>query len=202
MEAETQSNGMAPVDNEASDAEVLAHVSQGDSAMFRVIVDRHARRLHAWAWRYTSSDEDAEELVQETLLRAFRSADKYDPSRPFVPWLFTILANLCHNWHKSRRSASSLDRESDDGGKLLDTLPSAGTGPESATLDNETVSEVRAAVNALDETYRPVFLLYYFEEFSLAEIARTIGIPVGTVKSRLHNGGKKLAELLARRAAP
>ena len=92
-----------------------------------------------------------------------------------MPWLFTILANLCHNWHKSRRAASSLDRESDDGGKLLDTLPSAGTGPESATLDNETVSEVRAAVNALDETYRPVFLLYYFEEFSLAEIARTIG---------------------------
>ena len=189
------------MDNEASDAEILSRVSRGESAMFRVIVDRHARRLHAWAYRYTSSDEDAEELVQETLLRAFRSADRYDPSRPFVPWLFTILANLCHNWHKGHKHtrAASLDRETDDGGKLLDTIAAPHAGPDHATLDSETVREVRAAVNALDETYRPVFLLYYFEDFSLTEIARTIGIPVGTVKSRLHNGGKKLAETLSRR---
>jgi RNA polymerase sigma-70 factor (ECF subfamily) len=191
---------MGVVDEQISDAEVLSRVSQGESAMFRVIVDRHARRLHAWAWRYTSSEDDAEELVQETLLRAFRSANKYDPSRPCIPWLFTILANLCHNWHKTRRPAASLDRETPDGGKLLDTLASTQGGPESSSLDNETVLEVRAAVNHLETGYRTVFLLYYFEDFSLAEIAQTVGIPIGTVKSRLHYGGKKLAQVLARRA--
>ena len=189
------------MDDVLSDAEILARLTEEDPAMFRLLVDRYSRRLFAYAWRYTACEADAEEIVQETLLRVYRGAANYDPARPFVPWLFTIIANLCHNWHKRRPAATvSLDREFGDNGRTMhDSLRGREKTPEAEALDAETAREVREALDALPAAHKSVFLLYYYEDFSLQEIAAALGIPVGTVKSRLHNGGKRLADILERR---
>jgi len=186
------------VEQRISDAEIMARVGGGEADMFRAIVDRYARRLFACAWRYTGNDSDAEEIVQEALLRAYRSAKSYDPARPFLPWLFTIVTNLCHTWHKAQRQTLSLDKEDRDGRRLMEQLAANDPHPERTALEKETGNMVRRALDSLPAIYRDVFLLYYYENMSQGDIARVFSIPLGTVKSRMHNGEKMLAKILLR----
>jgi RNA polymerase sigma-70 factor (ECF subfamily) len=157
--------------------------------------------LYRAALRLTRVPADAEDLVQETYLKAFRAADRFEPGTNLRAWLFTILHNTALNRARDRaRDTVAVDSEIVD--RAADAS-SAGGGaggpaetPESLLIRDTLAPELQAAIDALPEAFRQAVWLRDVEEFSYAEIAKMLAIPIGTVMSRISRGRHMLFERL------
>lgn len=180
---------------ESSDEQLMTAVMAGDQAALTALVTRHHAPLLGYLYRLVGGDRQlAEDLVQETLLHVLRQRT-YQAGRPFKPWLYMIATNLARDYFKSA-AVRQRWRES-DGEEVLLKLYDSEPSPEERVLATEQGSEVRAALAQLREEYRVVLLLRFYQGFSLQEIAETLHIPLGTVKSRLSVGVHRLRDLLA-----
>jgi RNA polymerase sigma-70 factor (ECF subfamily) len=155
--------------------------------------------LYRTALRLTRNGADAEDLVQETVLKAFRSSDSFEPGTNLRAWLFTILHNAARNRVRDRaRDAvlvdSDLVERSADQPAVGGAVP--GETPESILLRDTLAPELKAAIDGLPDVYRQAVWLRDVEEFSYAEIADMLSIPVGTVMSRISRGRRMLFERL------
>lgn len=157
--------------------------------------------LYRTALRMTRSEADAEDLVQETYIRAFRFKDQFTPGTNLKAWLFRILTNTFINQYR-RKAARPQSTELDDVDESIlyrhmrNVAPaSESPDPETIIVDNTVSSEVKAALEELPEKFRTTVLLDV-EGFSYKEIAETLDIPIGTVMSRLHRGRKFLQKRL------
>ncbi|HZK32545.1 MAG TPA: sigma-70 family RNA polymerase sigma factor [Corynebacterium sp.] len=157
-------------------------------------------QLYGGALRMTRNPPDAEDLVQETYLKAYRAFDSFRPGTNLKAWLYRIMTNTYINSYrkKQRQPAQQLTEEITDY-QLYTTSSHDSTGLESAevlALDNLPNSEIVDALNQLSEDYRLVVYLADVEGFTYKEIAEAMGTPLGTVMSRLHRGRKQLRGLL------
>jgi RNA polymerase sigma-70 factor, ECF subfamily len=158
--------------------------------------------LYRAALRLTRRPADAEDLVQETYLKAFRAADQFEPGTNLRAWLFTILHNTARNRARDRaRDTVAIDSEIVD--RAADAPPPGGRSagaaetPESLLLRETLAPELQAAIDALPENFRQAVWLRDVEEFSYAEIAEMLSIPVGTVMSRISRGRHLLFDRLS-----
>lgn len=149
--------------------------------------------LYRVARSITHHDADAEDLVQDTLLRAFRAIDRFDGRHPRA-WLLTIMRNAHAN--KYRRQRPGLLRMRNDAPDPVATQADPGPGPEQTVIDRHFEATVEEAYRALPEKFREVIDLVDLADLSYEEAARTLGIPQGTVMSRLHRGRRRLREAL------
>jgi RNA polymerase sigma-70 factor (ECF subfamily) len=180
---------------ERSDEELMAAVLAGDQMALSLLVGRHHAPLLGYLYRVVGGDQPlAEDLVQETLLRVVRQRT-YQSGRPFRPWLYAIATNLARDHFKSAAVRRSLQRR--DGEETLLQLRDPEASPEERALAAEEMGEVRIALAQLREEHRAVLLLRFYQGFSLQEIAETLRIPVGTVKSRLSMSLHRLRSTLA-----
>ena len=157
--------------------------------------------LYRTGLRMTRSEAEAEDLVQETYIKAFRHRDQFTPGTNLKAWLFRILTNTFINLYR-RKAARPETTELDDVDESIlyrhmrDVSPgSASPDPEAELIDNTLSSEVKEALEALPEKFRTTVLLNV-EGFSYKEIAQMLDIPIGTVMSRLHRGRKYLQKRL------
>lgn len=161
----------------------------------------HLDALFNFAYRLTRSEKDAEDLVQDTYLRAFRFFDRYEPGTNIKAWLFRIMRNIFINRFHSRRR----EPETVDFGKIEETYEKVisdgfrvmSRDAEAAMLDASLGAEVEKAMEALPADYRAVVVMALVEEMSYREIAQVLSIPIGTVMSRLHRGRRLLQKSLA-----
>lgn len=181
--------------HEQSDEQLIATAMAGDRVALAALVTRHHTPLLGYLYRLVGGNRPlAEDLVQETLLHVLRQ-HTYLADRPFKPWLYRIATNLARDHFKS---AEVRQREqSGDAEELLLHLRDDDPGPEARALAAEQGGEVRAALARLSEEYRAVVILRFYQGFSLQEIAETLQIPLGTVKSRLSVGLHRLRMVLA-----
>jgi len=155
--------------------------------------------LYRTALRLTRDPADAEDLVQDTYLKAFRAADSFQPGTNLRAWLFTILHNTARNRARDRaRETVTADSETVE--RAAET-PSGGPGqvgdtPESLLLRDTLDPDLQAAIDALPGVFRQAVWLRDVEEFSYAEIADMVQIPVGTVMSRISRGRRMLFDAL------
>ncbi len=179
---------------ERSDEQLMTAVQAGDQVAFAALVTRHYDPLLGYLYRLVGSDRPlAEDLVQETLLHVLQS-HTYQSARPFKPWLYMIATNLVRDYFKSA-AVRKLWREGDAEEMLLH-LEDREPSPEDRALAAEQGCEVREALAQLRGEYRVVLLLRFYQGFSLQEIAETLHIPLGTVKSRLSVGVHRLRSVL------
>jgi RNA polymerase sigma-70 factor (ECF subfamily) len=178
-----------------SDEQLMAAAMAGNQVALTELVTRHHSPLFGYLYRLVNGDRRlAEDLVQETLLRVLQER-RYLSDRPFKPWLYAIATNLTRDYFKSaavRHGVQTGDEE-----QALRYLIDRAPGPEDRALAAEQGSEVQAAFAELSEEYRAVVLLRFYQGFSLQEIADTLQIPLGTVKSRLSVGVHRLRSMLA-----
>ena len=150
--------------------------------------------LYRAVLRLTRNPAEAEDLVQETYLKAFRSAGRFERGTNIRAWLFTILMNTYRN---SRRDAARDPIDVDSGiVEQAQALPGRAATPEDLLIGATIDADIKAALDALPETFRTAVWLRDVEEFSYAEIARMLDIPTGTVMSRISRGRKLLYEQL------
>ena len=176
-----------------SDEQLLVDYRQGRAEALRTLIERYQHELLRFLTRLLGSRAAAEDAFQETFLQIHISAGTFDASRRFRPWLFTIAANKARDQMRrtSRQRAVPLSAPvggagSDDGRSFVDLLE-IDVPPPDARLDQDEVSRrVQTAVDGLSPTLREILLLAYFQRLTYAQIAEDLGIPLGTVKSRLH----------------
>ena len=151
---------------------------------------RYQRRVYAVACRILRRHDAAEDVAQETFIRAYRALGRFENGRPFGPWVVRIAANLAINQYRSpRRREEGLPEGHAE-------VPSRDNGPLGQVLDREASAVLDDAVARLPEEQRAVFVLRVFEDLSYQEIASTLGLSMGTVMSRLSRAREKLRTAL------
>ena len=155
----------------------------------------HLDTLYRGALRLTRDPDQAQDLVQEAYLRALRYQHSYQPGTNMKAWLFAIMRNLFWDRFKgTRKDNVSLDDTGDF--VLYEKLKDEGAKPEADVLDKMAATEVVAAVEKLPPLHREVVLLVDVEGFSYKDAAQTLGVPIGTVMSRLHRARQQLQRSL------
>lgn len=161
------------------DAELMLRVGQGEHAAYEVLYERHAQRLGGFFLRMLSYDTaKAEDMVQELFIRVWTHRASYHASQPFTTWLYAMAYNLCKNDYRHQEVCQSYTAECSLREEPISTTDEAIERSELRQL-------LRQAVQSLPMVQRDAFLLHYDEELTVPEVARIVGCPEGTVKSRL-----------------
>lgn len=177
---------------------LVQRARDGDAEAFGALVERHMRRAYAAALALVNTREDALDLSQEAFVRAYRARRTLDPARPFYAWLYQILRRLCFNFLRDRRTR--VRRLEAGAGWLADEAARrAAPGPEHAFERAEAQRRVAAAIEQLPAREREVVALKDFEGLTYREIAALVGVPAGTVMSRLYAARQRLAAVLEER---
>ncbi len=170
---------------------------QTDAAAFEEIVRRYKRAILAYARSAIGSTQDAEEVTQDTFVKVYRAADRFDPKYSFKTWLYTIVSNTCKNKLRSRARRAkdiSLDHENSP----LVTLSHEAT-PLEVYERNVEVKAVRDAIDSLPPRYKQVLHLRYVEGLRYREIGEALGLSLGNVEARIFRGKEQIRQRLLRR---
>jgi RNA polymerase sigma-70 factor (ECF subfamily) len=173
-----------------AEADLLAKAQGGNLFAFEEIVKRYQRRVYGTALRILRRHDLADDVVQDTFLKAYQALERFDRQRPFGPWICRIAANLAVN---HVRSPESREQELPDG---LSDMPAADPGPLGGVLEAEGREVLDRAMDRLSPEQRAVFVLRVFEELSYQEIADALAISPGTVMSRLSRARERLRDAL------
>jgi len=183
---------------EASDLAVVALVKAGDHDAFRHLVERHSRSVFRLAYRLTGHEQDAEDVVQETFLRAFREIRKFETRSSFATWLYRITVNCCHDLLRQRPRAGSRsyldDPESRVAAELAD--PSAAADPLRELASRRIGERVRTAMSGLSDQERSAFVMRHFEGLSIEEIGRVLDLKTSAAKHSIFRAVHKLRRAL------
>lgn len=182
---------------------LVARFKGGDQAAFDEMVSLYWDRIFSRAYKLLNNREDAEEVTQDTFIRAQKGLANFRGDAAFSTWLYQIATNLSRNkywyWWRRKRSASmSLDQSLGDetDSTLVDVLPAEGETPGEATLTQEFVDEVANGMKRISQKHREILVLRNVQNLSYEEIAEDLNISVGTVKSRIARARESLrAEL-------
>jgi RNA polymerase sigma-70 factor (ECF subfamily) len=177
---------------EVTDAETVKRVLAGDADAFRLLVDRHGRVLHRVAFRITGSADDAEDVVQEAFIRAYRQLASYDGRAAVSTWLHRITVNCALDLLRSRQ------RRPEDSGRE-ETLMShheSGSPQERHARGTEIRNAVARAMESLSTNERTAFVLRHFEGMSIDEIGRALGTKVNATKHTVFRAVQKLRQEL------
>lgn len=179
-----------------SDSDLVRRARGGDLAAQEALAKAHRRSAFLLALQLLGNRDDALDVAQDAMLRFFTTLHRFDPNRPVRPWLFQIVRNRVHDlWRRRKvRKHDSIDRENEDGPayELVD-LSIDLEGDASRTQLRRNLWQ---ALGKLSETHREILVLRDYQDLSYTEIAQTLGIPIGTVMSRLHAARKRLRSIV------
>ncbi|NBX37331.1 MAG: RNA polymerase sigma factor [Planctomycetes bacterium] len=174
----------------SSDESLLTRHRDGDPDAFRTLVERYRRDLHGFLARFLGSSAAADDVFQDTMLQVHLSADSFDAERRFKPWLFTIAANKARDFHRrsKHRRAVSLDKPigKDDSSTMGELVEARDEAPEARASSRDESALVKQVLDNMPEHHREVILLGYFQRLSYQQVADALGVPLGTIKSRMH----------------
>ncbi len=183
-----------------NDVELLKRYAAGDEGAFQELISQYKDSVYAFLRRFLNDRDLVDDVFQETFMQLYVSRDTFDQSKPLRPWLFTIAANKAKDALRRRQRidctnlGSMFDSDEHSIDDVLNTLDHDDRLPYDDLIREETATEVKRVIARMPARLREVLLLAYFQKFSYGEIAGILGIPVGTVKSRLHTAVNRFAE--------
>ncbi|RYL94243.1 RNA polymerase sigma factor SigW [Sporolactobacillus sp. THM7-4] len=175
---------------EYKEKRLIKKVKKGDHQAFAELVDKYKNSVYSICLRMVGNSQEAEDLSQETFIRAYKHIDQFDTDRKFSTWIFRIATNLSIDFLRRKKPSVSLDAElpGTDGLELKEILASGEALPDELVVWSETERIVQYEIDRLREKYRSAIILKYIQGLSLKEISEILGVPIGTVKTRIHRG--------------
>jgi RNA polymerase sigma-70 factor (ECF subfamily) len=181
---------------ERDDSQLIQQCVRGDRAAFGLLVRRYQDRLFNTVVRILGNAEDAADIVQESFLLAFVKLEAFKGNARFFTWLYRIAVNASISMKRKQKTLLSSDSH-DALPALMESIDrSEASRPESALDRRERIERLESALNRLTPDHRAVIVLKEIEELSYESIAETLGVPVGTVRSRLHRARLELRDQL------
>jgi RNA polymerase sigma-70 factor, ECF subfamily len=176
----------------------IEQCKQGDREAFSLIVQKYMKPAYYVALGYVGNSDDALDISQDAFVNAFRHIRRFDSSRNFFPWFYSILKNLCMNHlnRVRRRREDSID-ETDEAGNEM-SIPVETVNPEESAVRSDLASRIGEAMRCLRPKEREIIILQHLQDFSYQEIADLLDIPIGTVMSRLYSARRSLRRELER----
>lgn len=186
-----------------SDGEITRRCLAGEEDAFRMLVQRYERPVYHLVWRMVKSEEDAKDLTQEIFLKVFRVLEQFDSSRNFSSWLYKIASNQSIDFLRRRRLKTvSLGHDPLDDDKPPVEISDDGPLPDEDIDDARRRERLGRLVDRLAPHYRIVIQLRYDRQLAYEEIAEVLGLPLGTVKARLHRAHHQLKNWLSGEDSP
>ena len=191
---------------EVTDAAVVAQVLAGDKEAFRLLVDRHSRSIFHVTFRMTGNQQDAEELVQETFLRAYKALPRFELRSNFSTWLYRIAVNRTLDFLSVKKMQNKdtyqiVDDPDPEEGRQIQ-LAAGGPGPERMVLSSEMKSKVAQSMSLLTPVERIAFTMRHMEGRSIEEIGETLKLNTSAAKNSVFRAVKKLRQQLEVYASP
>ena len=184
----------------SEDRVLIERCLKGEERAFEELLNKYKAAVFSICYRMVRNRTDAEDLSQEAFIRTFSVLDRYDPSYPFSSWLFRITSNLCIDFLRRRRGDTvSLDQPiAGAEGDIQRQLPSDTVKPDREMETKEMMAALEDAISVLPEHYRIIIVLRHQEQMSYEEIADNLGIPLGTVKARIHRARNMIKNFFMR----
>ncbi len=177
---------------------IIKSVLSGDSSQFALLWNKYNKQIFANVLKLVRSIDDADDIVQDTFLKAFNALHSYNHTFPFPAWLYKIASNTCIDYFRRKRirliSIENINRE---GGDIYDIIPDKSTPIDVHIINNEMKEALLKAVELLPLRYKQCIQLRHFEELSYEEISLTMNLPLGTVKITLFRARKMLLTMLS-----
>jgi RNA polymerase sigma-70 factor, ECF subfamily len=187
---------------EPTDEAFVNQARSGDGEAFRVLVERHSRSLFRLAYRMTSNQQDAEDVVQESFLRAYRQLARFDERASFGTWLYRIATNCALDVIRARKRRSEQPAETNGAMDRAQPLPCGDPSPERAVLSLEIRQRVAEAMNELSPTERAAFVLRHFEGMRIEDVSRVLECQPGAAKHSVFRAVQKLRRALEHMVSP
>jgi len=182
---------------ECNDLGLVTRARTGDTDAFRVLVERHSRALFRLAYRMTGNQQDAEDVVQDSFLRAYKQLDRFDERASFGTWVYRIAVNCSLDLVRSRKRRNEhvapAELEMED--PIL-SLPSHDPTPDRMALSGEVRDRVAEAMTELSASERTAFVLRHFEGMRIEEVSRVLGCQPGAAKHSVFRAVQKLRRAL------
>lgn len=187
-----------PSEDSALDRTIISRCKNRDAEAFSMIVDQYQARIYGFVRRMLRNTEDAEDVAQEVLIKAFENFDRFDGRASLSTWLFKIASNLCIDRARKKGRRPELVSFEPANGEAITDLADVRWDPQMSAVTTEMEEAIEDALGQLSDKLRSVLLLHDLEELSYEEISKAVGIPVGTVKSRLFLARNQLQLALKR----
>jgi len=186
---------------ELTDATFVARARAGEGDAFRVLVERHSRALFRLAFRMTGNQQDAEDVVQESFLRAYKQLNKFDQRASFGTWLYRIAANCSLDLVRARKRrsehvAAGVAENGESVDEIVTQLPAQDPTPERMALSGEVRERVIEAMKELSANERTAFVLRHFEGMKIEEVGRILDCQPGAAKHSVFRAVQKLRRSL------
>ena len=177
----------------------------GDASAWEEVVRAHTGRIYTLCYRFTGRAEDAQDVTQEVFVKAYRRLGQYDPAQSaLATWLTAIARHALVDFFRRSRndrrtdSLDGVDPREEGAARPIDLLEDDAPGPDASLAARDAQRLVQAALGQLSPEYREVVILRDLQDMDYSEIAAAVGVPEGTVKSRISRGRAELARILAR----
>ncbi|MFL6414963.1 MAG: RNA polymerase sigma factor, partial [Bryobacteraceae bacterium] len=183
---------------EWTDEAAAAETRKGDRNAFRVLVDRHSRAVFRLAYRMTGNESDAEDVVQETFLRAYKQIKQFDSRSSFSTWIYRICSNCALDLIRSRKTREQKREPLSDGNMTswIDKIAAREPDPERLLHSGQIAQLLQPALEQLSEMERVAFTLRHFEGCNVEEIARALGVQQNAAKHSVFRAVQKLRRAL------
>jgi RNA polymerase sigma-70 factor, ECF subfamily len=185
---------------EDSDSVAVARVKSGDGDAYQILVDRHSRSVFRLAYRMTGNEQDSEDVVQETFLRAYKQLHRWEARSSFGTWLFRIAANYSLDLMRKRKRHGEVTMNDsgpdEDSPEMAQALPSNDPGPDRLLFSNRVQERVAGALDELSQQERTAFVLRHFEGQSIEEISAALGLSGNAAKHSIFRAVQKLRRAL------
>jgi RNA polymerase sigma-70 factor, ECF subfamily len=176
---------------------LIQKILSGDEDAFAEIVKIHLKPVYNFVYRFVLDRDTAEDLTQEAFVKAWKNIHKFDRSKSFRTWLFTIAKNTTFDWLKKKKELPFSKFTNEDGSNALENISAGEDLPDEILEREDLAEEMEKVLQKLPPHYRALLLLHYKDEFSLHEIAEILGEPYNTIKSRHQRGlGRLKKEIL------
>lgn len=179
-----------------SDEDLMEFVQMGNDLAFTELVFRYNNRLQNFLFRYTQNHKDSEDLVQETFLRVHKSRHSYERIAKFSTWMYTIAINLAKSLYKRKKRMQliSIHKNDSDPDSFDFLLEDASILQDEKLHQTLSLQKLQEAVDSLQDEFKQVVILRDIEQMSYEEISEKIGVPMGTVKSRINRGRAQISK--------
>ena len=183
--------------NQLSDEQIMLLFQSGNEKAYDILVARYKERLFHFVYRFVKSTEDAEDILQEVFLRLYRSRNAYSNIAKFSTWIFTIANNLTRSHYRknSRKSNWSIEEAEESEVISIHLHADSSYSPERITDSRLALGKIKDALKNLPDEYSELLIMRELHEMSYQEISDSVGLPMGTVKSRINRGRIKLQML-------